>query len=356
MPLCVYSSETRQVFSTESGRRDVLAAPQRSACVWPPQKCSSWSPVPGQRCARAAVGWWAGWRSWIWPPWPRTQPMEAFLSASPPPYNQGSFKRNAWLIFFFVCVKLPLGHITSWNKYHLLCLGCLTLKLEECFECKLSYSLAGFRGPPLPGGEVQALLGALLPLQPGLRTWNIPTSVMTCLTGLQPITSLVLVGHHPIRLHKGMLSALCVWGCGRNWVAYLIKKVFLWEHRYSATLSVWLIFFSHLHVSAPQRLVTLDPNQNDLFSAHVPNLCSYFKLNYFYWEMIKSTLVCRCFSFTSNCCTSNVKSRDVCVCVCVCACFIPEITRALAALCISKSAHTGFKLVMLQSIISIWKP
>lgn len=89
-------------FSTESGRRDVLAAPQHSACVWPPQKCSSWSPVPGQRCARAAVGWWAGWRSWIWPPWPRTQPTEAFLSASPPPYNQGSCTRKAWLIFFCV--------------------------------------------------------------------------------------------------------------------------------------------------------------------------------------------------------------------------------------------------------------
>lgn len=33
-------------------------------------------------------------------------------------------------------------------------------------------------------------LGALLSFQHKLKTWNIPTSVMTCLTGLQPITSL----------------------------------------------------------------------------------------------------------------------------------------------------------------------
>lgn len=96
---CGLKFRNRAGFSTRSVRRDVWAAPQHSACVWPPRRCSGWSPAPGRRCGRAAAGWWVEWRSWRWLPWLRIQPTEAFLSASPPPYNRGSCKRHTWWVF-----------------------------------------------------------------------------------------------------------------------------------------------------------------------------------------------------------------------------------------------------------------
>ena len=90
------------------------------------------------------------------------------------------------------------------------------------------------------------LFGSFTPLQPGLRTWNIPTSVTTCLTGLQPITSQHSWVHHPIRLHEGMLSALC--GCVLD--------------RGLHTAGFTHFIFINLP-SESTELLPLDPTQND---------------------------------------------------------------------------------------------
>lgn len=74
--------------------------------------------------------------------------------------------------------------LTSWNKVHIFCLCYPTLKLwrnvfsgnfcTQCLQRAASTCLEGTR----PYGSCTAL-------QHRLRTWNIPTSVMTCLTALQ---------------------------------------------------------------------------------------------------------------------------------------------------------------------------
>lgn len=94
-----------------------------------------------------------------------------------------------------------------------------------------TFTVAVCRGPPPPAWEVQALLGALLPLQRRLRTWNIPNPVTTCLTGLQPVTSLAWwVTTQSDCIRECFL--LCVWECGRNRVTYsrlltLLESYFL---------------------------------------------------------------------------------------------------------------------------------
>lgn len=120
--------------------------------------------------------------------------------------------------------NLQMSHIASWKANVLLCLSYSTLRLwrnvlngnfySRCLQRASSTCLGG-SSPP----------GSITPLQRGLRTWNIPNPVTTCLTGLQPVTSLAWwVTTQSVRTRECFL--LNVWECGRSRVMY--SRLWLW--------------------------------------------------------------------------------------------------------------------------------
>lgn len=120
--------------------------------------------------------------------------------------------------------------------------------LQECFELKLSHSLSAEGLLHLFGSFTENLEHTNLCYD--LSDWP------------SPITSQHSWVHHPIRLHEGMLPALCGSVVDRGlhtagFTHFMFYKSSLWEHRASTTRSnsKWWWEWRLLHDTTPNNYI-----------------------------------------------------------------------------------------------------